>query len=403
MRVEESERLRPLVKMRGWCLLIPVLITLVTLAAVSPVLAQGPFTVSPGGNPAVAIGEAGEGVIVWEAEDGDDAGVFGQRVAIDGTALGSPFRVNETISQDQRSPAVVFLESSAFVVVWESLHTPEPQVFGQCFAANGTALGSEFNVSTTAASRLPTIDADADGNFVIAWSGTNKPNKIDRYRTYLRRFSPAGTALGSEIRIGAKAEANRPALAVQPYGGDFLVGWRNKQGKIKGRTFGGDGTALGSIFRVGAKAGGTSPSADVGGDLEYTVVWERETGTGIQDVYVQRISRDGVPLGSELRVNATPSIEFPVPRVSSDLYGNTVVTWHCRLNTGSPHASVFVRSIDLFGVPLGGELLINPADGGIHSQPELAPDGNGGFLVIWERKDGDTAAPMVLGDAIEVP
>ncbi|GAB1459274.1 hypothetical protein MASR2M50_10480 [Thauera sp.] len=61
--------------------------------------------------PAVAMLEGGGFVVTWRSDnqDGSGAGVYAQRYAADGSALGGEFRVNESIDGSQYQPDVTAL------------------------------------------------------------------------------------------------------------------------------------------------------------------------------------------------------------------------------------------------------------------------------------------------------
>ncbi len=80
----------------------------------------------PAMDPAVAAAANGELLVVWESDGsaGDDVGstsVQGRRLGVDGTLLGAPFQVNSFTSGDQAGPEVVAVGPAGdFLVVWES-------------------------------------------------------------------------------------------------------------------------------------------------------------------------------------------------------------------------------------------------------------------------------------------
>jgi len=64
----------------------------------------------------------GDFAVVWASsnQDGDAAGIFGQRFLSSGTALGPEFRVNAYTTAGQTRASVVSSFSGNFVVVWAS-------------------------------------------------------------------------------------------------------------------------------------------------------------------------------------------------------------------------------------------------------------------------------------------
>ena len=68
---------------------------------------------------AIAGLSTGDFVVVWSSDlqDGSNTGVYGQRYASTGTALGSEFRVNTWTNGTQEDPAIAGLSTGDFVVV----------------------------------------------------------------------------------------------------------------------------------------------------------------------------------------------------------------------------------------------------------------------------------------------
>ena len=167
-----------------------------TLLAVNPcrVWAQGDplgpefrvntYTTSIQHHPSIAAIPNGGFVVVWQSEqDGSSYGVFGQRYASFGAALGTEFRVNTYTTSQQWYPSVAVDASGSFVVVWSSVGQDGSSsgVFGQRYVSSGAPLGAEFRVNThtTSDQRFPSVAADSAGNFVVVWQSYNQDGSGD--------------------------------------------------------------------------------------------------------------------------------------------------------------------------------------------------------------------------------
>src|SRR5688500_1588143 len=88
-------------------------------------------------------------------------------------AAGPEFRVNSFTNSNQATAAVAADGDGDFVVAWTSSGQDGSAygVYAQRYAAGGAALGAEFRVNTTTAfvQRHPAVAMDADGDFVVAW------------------------------------------------------------------------------------------------------------------------------------------------------------------------------------------------------------------------------------------
>jgi hypothetical protein len=201
------------------------------------------FTAGSQHEPRVAAGAGGDFVVVWtsEAQDGSGAGIFGQRYAASGAPLGGEFRVNTYTSGHQYNPAVASGPGSTdFVVVWQDGTAPgggQPGrgVFGQRFAGGGGALGTEFQVETytTGFQGAPDLVVQGSGSFVVVWHSDGQDGSD--LGIYGQRYGAAGAPFGSEFRVNAYTTGPQafPAIGVDSIG-CFFIAWTSDDGSGTG-------------------------------------------------------------------------------------------------------------------------------------------------------------------------
>jgi hypothetical protein len=125
--------------------------------------------------PSVAADSAGNFIVAWQSALQDDGGrgVFAQRYASNGTPMGPEFRVNSYTTGSQGYPSVASDQAGNFVVTWSSYDQDGAMwgIFCQRYAGNGAALGGEFRVNTYTSSDqvFPSVAADPAGDFVVSW------------------------------------------------------------------------------------------------------------------------------------------------------------------------------------------------------------------------------------------
>jgi hypothetical protein len=153
------------------------------------------YTIDDQSYPAVAADADGDFVVVWhsDGQDGSLQGVFGQRYTSAGAAVGTEFQVNTFTAANQRFPDVAADADGNFVATWESTFFQDGNgagVFGQRYTNAGTAVGAEFQVNTytTSGQNLPAVAADADGDFVVAWRSTGQDGNLQG--VFAQRFQP---------------------------------------------------------------------------------------------------------------------------------------------------------------------------------------------------------------------
>ena len=131
-------------------------------------------------NPAAALSEKGNFVITWHSydQDGDDYGIFAQRFDADGKKNGGEFQVNTHTEYEQEYPKIAINDKGNFTIVWQSFKQDghNSGVFAQKFNADGTKVGSEFQVNTHTKlqQHFPDIAMKDSGDFVITWTSYNQ-------------------------------------------------------------------------------------------------------------------------------------------------------------------------------------------------------------------------------------
>jgi len=264
---------------------------------VGPEFPVNTYTTGSQAVPAVASDPAGNFVVVWGGEGQGDSsgGVFGQRFAATGAPLGPEFRVNTSTTELQFTPSVAADSAGNFVVAWSSGGyggTPA-DVFGQRFASNGTPLGPEFRVNTytTYGQYRPAVATDTAGNFVVVWDGTRAD---DTSAVSGQRFASSGAPLGPEFRVNTTTADFQilPSVAADA-AGNFVVAWTSNAGyggappDIFGQRFASAGTPLGPEFAIATYTTSgqdrTAVAADPAGN--FVVIWDSlgqdGDGTGV--------------------------------------------------------------------------------------------------------------------------
>ncbi|MCD6498296.1 MAG: DUF4215 domain-containing protein, partial [Deltaproteobacteria bacterium] len=185
------------------------------------------------GYPSVSMDAAGDFVVVWQSlnQDGPGYGVYGQRYDAAGAIQGNEFLVNTTTAEYQWWPSVSMDAAGDFVVVWESQNQDGDRagVYGQRYDAAGNTLGNEFLVNTTTAESQwgPSVSMDATGDFVVVWQGHGQDG--DRAGAYGQRYDAVGNALGGEFRVNTTTASDQwwPSVSMDATG-DFVVVWESQ-------------------------------------------------------------------------------------------------------------------------------------------------------------------------------
>lgn len=312
---------------------------------------------------------------------------------------GTEFRLNATTAGEQKTMAaprsVAFAPDGSFVAVWSSdLQDGNGWgIYGRRFDATGAALGGEFRINTTVTGDqiVPSIGTDKFGNFVVTWSSFQSGD----WDVYARRFAADGTAQGGEFLVNGTTVQHQldSAVAVCP-DGDFLISWTGDEtgdGNIYARRYDAAGAALGSAFRVNSYVSGDQLDSQVAMDAlgNVIVVWTSVGQDGDKEgIYGQRIDGATGLIGGEFRVNTVTAEEQRLPSVAMNASGEFVVAWTSRNQDGSDYGVYAQRFTDK-GTRVGGEFRVNTETNRMQTDPSVAIDSSGAFVVTWtsERQD----------------
>ncbi len=98
------------------------------------------------------------------------------------------------------------------------------------------------------------------------------------------------------------------------------------------------------------------------------------------------LAQTPTPAGSEFQVNTyTTNNQWRVAAATSAM-GDFVITWSSTNQDGSSNG-VFAQRYDSAGSSIGGEFQVNATTGGSQSDPDVAMDAEGGFVVVWGTGD----------------
>lgn len=324
-------------------------------------------------------------------------------------ATSNAFQVNTTTANRQTMPAIASLNDGRFVVTWQSEDQDAGTfgVYARLYDANGVALGGEFLVNTTSASDQfrPAVTALADGGFAISWSSNLQDGSS--YGIYGQRYASNGTATGTEFRVNTTTDNIQlyPAHAGLASGGAVIVWQSNAQDGagygLFAQRYAADGTTLGAEFQVNTTTAADQKDAAITalGDGGFVISWTSDGQDGSADGVVARVfDADGTARSTEIQVNSHTASFQQLPSVAALSGGGFVVTWQSwgqdgdlATDTGT-YGQVFAAD----GSLVGSEFRIETLVAGDQATPGVSGLNNGQFVVVWETASGDQIAGQVF-------
>jgi hypothetical protein len=328
--------------------------------------------------------------------------------AAPGEPVGAEFQVNTYTTGGQVvSGQSVAQVGSGFVVVWQSTFGAALSVRAQRFDAAGQPIGAELQADTDPPVDLGTasVAPTGSGGFVVVWRGSNSGDDPMSPSVQARRYDADGMPIGGQFQVNAYTTSDQQRAVVAPLGtaGGFVVVWQSgasagtdsSSESIQAGLFDPAGTRV-SEFQVNTYTTGRQASPSVLGlaDGSFVVVWQSEGSDGSdtdQDcVRLRRFDEAGTPQGPEFQVNTYTTSYQENTVIGSDGLGGFVVTWGSGGSAGTDtEGSVQARRFDGAANPLGSEFQVNSYTTAYQGTSSVAPDGAGGFVVVWDGDEGN--------------
>jgi hypothetical protein len=295
--------------------------------------------------------------VAWSATAGTNTDVLVQRYKATGVPNGAAVVVNvddphAPAAPQDIAPAVAAAADGSFVVSWIRIVPPDPHsngvppvVMARRYGKTGAPLGPPVQLSTgLVAGSRPGLCLDTTGRAVVAWTN------IDAIRLFepslmgvsMRRLSPAGAALGTELVIAQPLSTQSSTAVACGTGGTFVVSWSTDQ----------------------------APAVD---NL---------------DIVAQRFTTLGNRNGKIFRINSITGGEQSQPAMFADASGNFTVTWQSRLISTNTGDSILGRRYLASATADGADFLVtkraSPLDGR-PILPRVANLGASGFVIVWAQ------------------
>ena len=124
----------------------------------------------------------------------------------------------------------------------------------------------------------------------------------------------------------------------------------------------------------------------------FVVVWESGgsdgTDTSDESIQAQRFNAVGSPVGAEFQVNSYTTDEQSDPAVAMDSAGNFVVVWESygSYGTDDSYNSIQGQLFDSNGTPVGGQFQVNTDTASYQNDSAVTADGLGNFIVVWHSQ-----------------
>jgi len=367
-----------------------------------------------------SVGQAGEYVVTWYGQDGNDDSIYVQKFNADGTPSGNQAvmleGVNTTDGNDLKPQVTEIGANGDYVVTWYGADSTGSgnSVFVQTFNADGSLTGH----STVQLDRDASVSHDnpqvmalgTSGEFVVAWNAFDGAS----YSVFVQQFNADGTTTDrAVVPLDAPGVSSGddlyPQMTYLGTSGEYVVVWNGYDGNdnsIYFQKFNADGSVSGHAI-VKLEGRGVTVGNDyypqietIGTEGEFAVVWhgqDSDASDADDSIFIQVFHADSSEKSDVIRIEADDVIlgDDNYPKIASvGTSGEFVVTWQGP-DSGIDDAdnSIYVQKFDANGDEVGRMVTLE-AQGTIGKEdyfPEVASLGDSGeYVVTWQGQDSDT-------------
>lgn len=240
----------------------------------------------------------------------------------------------------------------------------------------------------------PSIAINKNGIVLVVWSDKRNANRD----VYAQIFSESGSTPGENFKVNDdhKSSSQLSPFVIADKNGDFIIAWvdtRNGTSDIFAQKFSENGSPLGSNFKINDDEGNVSqalPSIAPGRDGGFIIVWS-DYRNDDADIYAQRFSKETISIGTNFKVNDDNlNLNQGASAIASDNSGNFTITWSdLRHGTYDIYAQMYTYD----GQTIGTNFKVTEDDDGNVNQnrPAIAMNGTGIFLITWRHHSSDRA------------
>ncbi|MEH1966423.1 beta strand repeat-containing protein [Nostoc sp.] len=309
------------------------------------------------------------------------------------------FQVNTETNSNQNNSTVAIDADGNFIISWQSFGQDGSGygIYVQRYNSAGVAQGSEFKVNTSITNDQsnPTVVMDVDGDFVISWVSDGQDGSGNGI--YAQRYNSAGVAQGSEFKVNTSTSGDQinPTIAIDATG-DFVISWQSQDGSgtgIYAQRYNSAGVAQGNEFKVNTYTTDNQSNPKVAMDAagDFVISWQSYYQDGsYYGIYAQRYNSAGVAQGNEFKVNTTISKSQSNPTLAMDSDGDFVISWQSLNQDGSGYG-IYAQRYNSSGVAQGNEFKVNTYNSNDQKNPVVAIDTDGDFVISWSSYGQDAS------------
>ena len=339
--------------------------------------------------PQIAVDNNGNAMAVWNQSDGTRTSIYANRFSSATGAWAAPVLIENDDIGDANSQRIAIDINGNALAVWAQATGGAPRIYANRYTAATNSWGTAQLIGTGAADGSnPQIAMDGGGNAQVVWYQRNRPQP----GIWNSRFIAATNSWTAAQLIEAASGADISDLQIAVNAnGDALAMWLDADAFANPPRY----FLIGKWFVAATISWDSSPpvvsanvrisnpqiTLDVKGNA--VAVWEQRDGT-VASIFGSRYLAASNNWSLPVRIEAGSGNALE-PQIATDANGNVLAVWSQSDGVrNNLWANRFIAATGSWGVATQ----IESSPTGIARRPQIAIDGSGNGIAVWDRFDG---------------
>jgi hypothetical protein len=318
---------------------------------------------------------------VWKQNDGIRYNIWANRYVV-GTGWGTATLIETDNSGNAYNPTVAMDGSGNAIAVWDQRDGTYFNIW-----ANRYVVGTGWNTATlietddTGNAQNPEVAMDSSGNAIAVWiqdDGTRDSIFANRY------VVGTGWSTATLIENDDGGDAYSPKVALDGSGNAIAVWYQNNGTSyniLANRYVVGTGWSTATLIETDDAGDAQNPEVAVDGSGNAIAVWDQDNGTHL-NIWANRYVV-GTGWSTPTLIETDNVGDAQNPEVAMDGSGNVIAVWD---QDDGPRINIWANRF-VVGTGWSTPTLIETHNAGDALHPEVAVDGSGNAIAVWSQSD----------------
>jgi hypothetical protein len=337
--------------------------------------------------PKIAVDGAGNAIAVWFQSDGTRLNIWANRYTASSNSWGSPVLIETDNAGDAADPQIAFDGAGNAIAVWQQFDGTRVSIWANRYTASSNSWGSPVLIETDNAgdATAPQIAVDGAGNAIAVWFQSDGT----RYNIWANRYTASSNSWGSPVLIETNAgDATYPQIAVDGAGNAIAV-WQQSDGtrfNIWANRYTASSNSWGSpvLIETDNVGDAADPQIAFDGAGNAIAVWQQSDGTRL-NIWANRYTASSNSWGSPVLIETDNVGNAAYPQIAFDGAGNAIAVW---TQSDGTRFNIWANRYTASSNSWGSPVLIETDNVGDATYPQIAVDGAGNAIAVWQQSDG---------------